>query len=63
MTAGEVALISSSAQFAYEGRADRPQAVPLGAKVEWEVQLVSFEKQPDWERVEPDAKIKHSGVY
>ena len=61
MTPGEVSLITSTSQYAYDGRPDRPPGVPEGAKVEWEVELISFQKQPDWERAEPDAKIKHAG--
>lgn len=61
MTPGEVSTITSTSQYAYDGRPDRPDAVPLGAKVEWEVELISFEKQQDWERAEPDVKIEHAG--
>ncbi|KAA6416871.1 MAG: peptidyl-prolyl isomerase PASTICCINO1 [Trebouxia sp. A1-2] len=61
MTPGEVSLITSTSQYAYDGRPDRPPGMPEGAKVEWEVELISFQKQPDWERAEPDAKIKHAG--
>lgn len=62
MTPGEVSTITSTSQYAYDGRPDRPGAVPLGAKVEWEVELISFEKQQDWERAEPDVKISHAGT-
>lgn len=62
MTPGEVSTITSSSQYAYDGRADRPATVPLGAKVEWEVELISFEQQQDWERAEPDVKITHAGI-
>jgi len=55
-------LITSTSQYAYDGRPDRPEALPEGAKVEWELELISFQKQPDWERAEPDAKIKHAGM-
>ena len=61
MTPGEVSLITSTSQYAYDGRPDRPPGVPEGAKVEWEVELISFQRQPDWERAEPDAKITHAG--
>ena len=62
MTPGEVSTITSSSQYAYDDRPDRPSAVPMGAKVEWELELISFEKQQDWERAEPDVKIEHAGV-
>ena len=61
MTCGEVSHISSSSRYAYDGRQDRPQEVPEGSSVEFEVELVSFEKQPDWERAPPDAKIQRAG--
>lgn len=62
MTPGEVSSITSTSQYAYDGRPDRPAAVPNGAQVKWEVELISFEKQQDWERAEPDVKIKHAGT-
>ena len=62
MTPGEVSTITSISRFAYDGRADRPKAVPEGSKVEWEIELIGFEKQQDWERAEPNAKIKRAGM-
>lgn len=61
MTCGEVSRISSSSRYAYDGRQDRPPEVPEGSSVDFEVELVSFEKQPDWERAPPDAKIQRAG--
>ena len=61
MTPGEVSLITSTSQYAYDGRPDRPPDVHQGASIKWELELVSFQKQQDWERAEPDAKIKHAG--
>lgn len=61
MTPGEVSLITSTSQYAYDGRPDRPPDVTQGASIKWELELVSFEKQQDWERAEPNAKIKHAG--
>ena len=62
MTPGEVSTITSTSQYAYDGRPDRPQTVPEGAKVEWELELISFQKQPDWERADPDDKIQQAGM-
>ena len=62
MTPGEISTITSISRFAYDGRADRPAAVLEGSKVEWELELISFEKQQDWERAEPNAKIKRAGI-
>ncbi|KAL3145165.1 hypothetical protein ABBQ38_001764 [Trebouxia sp. C0009 RCD-2024] len=61
MTPGEVSSITSSSQYAYDGRPDRPAGVPHGAQVKWDVELISFEKQQDWERAEPDVKIERAG--
>lgn len=61
MTCGEVSRISSSSRYAYDGRQDRPPQVPEGSSVEFEVELISFEKQPDWDRAPPDAKIQRAG--
>lgn len=61
MTPGEVSRISSTSRYAYDGRQDRPPEVPEGSSVEFEVELISFEKQPDWERAPPDAKIQRAG--
>lgn len=60
MTCGEISRITSTGQFAYEGRQDRPAHVPEGSSVEWEVELVSFEKQQDWERAPADVKIERA---
>ena len=62
MTPGEVSSITSTSQYAYDGRPDRPAGVPQGAQVKWEVELISFEKQQDWERAEPDVKIERAGM-
>ena len=61
MTCGEISRISSSGRYAYDGRQDRPPEVLEGTNVEFEVELVSFQKQPDWERAPPDAKIQRAG--
>lgn len=63
MTPGEVSSITSSSQYAYDGRPDRPAGVPHGAQVKWDVELISFEKQQDWERAEPDVKIERAGIF
>ncbi|CAI7895936.1 unnamed protein product [Closterium sp. NIES-53] len=43
MLPGEVALVSSTAQFAYDSF-PRPDGVPEGARVQWEVELFGFER-------------------
>ncbi|CAI7916258.1 unnamed protein product, partial [Closterium sp. NIES-54] len=43
MLPGEVALVSSTAQFAFDSF-PRPDGVPEGARVQWEVELFGFER-------------------
>ncbi|KAL6766237.1 FKB99 [Auxenochlorella protothecoides x Auxenochlorella symbiontica] len=44
MLEGEVALVTSSWRYAYQGRADAPQGVTEGDTLEFEVELVHFER-------------------
>ncbi|CAI5468444.1 unnamed protein product [Closterium sp. Yama58-4] len=48
MLPGEVALVSSTAQYAYDSF-PRPEGVPEGARVQWEVELFGFERPKGWE--------------
>ena len=48
-------------RYAYDGRPDRPPDLPEGAAVDFEVELISFERQPHWQNEEPDKKIRHAG--
>ncbi|KAK9805627.1 hypothetical protein WJX72_008874 [[Myrmecia] bisecta] len=57
MTPEEVSLVRSAAAFAYDGRPDRPEGVPDGAEVEWELELVSFDRQSVAQSMTPDQKI------
>ncbi|KAJ7558926.1 hypothetical protein O6H91_04G061800 [Diphasiastrum complanatum] len=47
MLPGELALVSSVSGFAYD-KFPRPDGVPDGANVQWEVELLSFEAVKDW---------------
>lgn len=47
MLPGEIASVSSTAEYAYD-KFPRPDLVPKGANVEWEVELLDFEKAKDW---------------
>eukprot|EP00250_Pteridium_aquilinum_P000485 c10528_g1_i1 orf=155-1990(-) len=47
MLPGEIALVSSTSEYAYD-KFTRPDLVPEGANVQWEVELLDFEKAKDW---------------
>ncbi|KAI5078705.1 hypothetical protein GOP47_0006376 [Adiantum capillus-veneris] len=47
MLPGEIALVSSTSEYAYD-KFKRPDLVPEGADVQWEVELLDFEKAKDW---------------
>lgn len=61
MSPGEVLRISSTSRYASDGRQDPPPEVSEGSSAEFDVELISVEKQADWERAPPDAKIQHAG--
>eukprot|EP00249_Psilotum_nudum_P006071 c19439_g1_i3 orf=498-2318(+) len=47
MLPGEVACVTSAPEYAYD-KFPRPESVPEGATVQWEVELLNFEKAKDW---------------
>eukprot|EP01018_Ginkgo_biloba_P033395 Gb_29099 [translate_table: standard] len=47
MLPNEIALVSSTSDYAYD-KFLRPENVPEGANIQWEVELLEFEKQKDW---------------
>ncbi|XP_024390652.1 peptidyl-prolyl cis-trans isomerase PASTICCINO1 isoform X1 [Physcomitrium patens] len=47
MLPGELALINSVSKYAYD-KFQRPESVPEGASVQWEVELLEFESAKDW---------------
>lgn len=44
MTNGELASVTAEAEYAYDGRSDRPEGLAEGAAVVWEVELVDFDR-------------------
>ncbi|CAM6034964.1 unnamed protein product [Sphagnum compactum] len=48
MLPGELALINSVSKYAYD-KFPRPEGVPEGASVQWEVELLGYEKAKEWE--------------
>ncbi|EIE22917.1 hypothetical protein COCSUDRAFT_64037 [Coccomyxa subellipsoidea C-169] len=57
MTPGETSLVRTAARYGYDGRGDRPEGCPEGAEVEFELQLVDFDKQPNWHAMSADDKL------
>lgn len=47
MLPGEIALVTSTSEYAYD-KFPRPNLVHEGAAVQWEVELIDFEKAKDW---------------
>eukprot|EP00898_Chlorokybus_atmophyticus_P002511 jgi/Chlat1/3260/Chrsp22S00255 len=49
MTKGEVAVVRSTSQYAYDTFQPRPSSVPEGASVQWELELLDFSEPRMWE--------------
>ncbi|KAL6534325.1 G1/S-specific cyclin pas1 [Orobanche hederae] len=47
MLPGEIALITCPPDYAYD-KFPRPPEVPEGAYIQWEIELLDYEKQKDW---------------
>ncbi|XP_051150536.1 peptidyl-prolyl cis-trans isomerase PASTICCINO1-like [Andrographis paniculata] len=66
MLPGEIALVTCPPDFAYD-KFPRPAEVPEGAHVQWEIELLDYEKQKDWtgfnfrEIMDDVEKIKSTG--
>jgi hypothetical protein len=45
MVPGEVSTVRAAPGYAYDGRADRPEGLAEGSHVQWEVELLDFERQ------------------
>ncbi|GER39901.1 peptidyl-prolyl cis-trans isomerase PASTICCINO1 [Striga asiatica] len=66
MLPGEIALVTCPPDYAYD-KFSRPAEVPQGAYIQWEIELLDYEKQKDWngfnfrEIMEDVEKIKGTG--
>ncbi|PIN05117.1 FKBP-type peptidyl-prolyl cis-trans isomerase [Handroanthus impetiginosus] len=66
MLPGEIALVTCPPDYAYD-KFPRPAEVPQGAYVQWEIELLDYEKQKDWtgfnfrEIMDDVEKIKGTG--
>lgn len=60
MLPGEVAALTSSWQYAYEGRLDAPSSLQSGCSMEFEVELIDFEKEPTQHALSGADKLKHA---
>ncbi|KAL6574664.1 hypothetical protein OROMI_011949 [Orobanche minor] len=47
MLPGEIALVTCPPDYAYD-KFPRPPEVPEGAYIQWEIELLDYEKQKDW---------------
>ncbi|KAL0451089.1 UNVERIFIED_CONTAM: Peptidyl-prolyl cis-trans isomerase PASTICCINO1 [Sesamum latifolium] len=47
MLPGEIALVTCPPDYAYD-KFPRPDRVPQGAHIQWEIELLDYEKQKDW---------------
>ncbi|XP_078173411.1 FKBP-type peptidyl-prolyl cis-trans isomerase family protein isoform X1 [Carex rostrata] len=67
MLPGEVCSVTCPPDYAYDKFKPRPDKVPEGAHVRWEIELLGFEKPKDWtgltfnEIMEEADKIKNTG--
>ncbi|CAA0836340.1 Peptidyl-prolyl cis-trans isomerase PASTICCINO1 [Striga hermonthica] len=66
MLPGEIALVTCPPDYAYD-KFSRPAEVPQGAYIQWEIELLDYEKQKDWtgfnfrEIMDDVEKIKGTG--
>lgn len=66
MLPNEISLISSTSDYAYD-KFKRPENVPEGANIQWEVELLEFKMPKDWtglsfsEIMDETEKIKSTG--
>ncbi|GLJ21531.1 hypothetical protein SUGI_0398520 [Cryptomeria japonica] len=66
MLPNEIALVSSTPDYAYD-KFPRPENVPEGANIQWEVELLKFETPKDWtgmnftQIMDETEKIKSTG--
>ncbi|GLI61315.1 hypothetical protein VaNZ11_003671 [Volvox africanus] len=51
MVPGEVSRVVAAPRFAYLGREDRPPGIPGDATVEFEVELLDFEREGHWQNL------------
>ncbi|PSC68182.1 Peptidyl-prolyl cis-trans isomerase PASTICCINO1 [Micractinium conductrix] len=67
MLTGEVAALTASWRYCYEGRDDAPEGLPPSSSVEFEVELASFDRQPSQhalggaEKLQRSAQLKEQG--
>ncbi|KAL3839469.1 hypothetical protein ACJIZ3_024060 [Penstemon smallii] len=66
MLPGEIALVTCPPDYAYD-KFERPAEVPQGSYIQWEIELLDYEKQKDWsgfnfrEIMDDVEKIKGTG--
>ncbi|GAB4824129.1 hypothetical protein N2152v2_011175 [Parachlorella kessleri] len=60
MLEGEVSSVRSSWRYSYQGRQDVPQGLPEGSSVEFEVELVGFQHEPNWASLGPADKLERA---
>lgn len=66
MLPGEIALVTCPPDYAYD-KFHRPDKVPQGSYIQWEIELLDYEKQKDWtgmnfrQIMEEVEKIKGTG--
>lgn len=61
MLCGEVAVVTSTWRYAYEGRQDAPQGLTPGGGVEFEVELVGFEQEASHHAMSGTDKLERAG--
>ncbi|KAL4447985.1 hypothetical protein ABPG75_005204 [Micractinium tetrahymenae] len=61
MLRGEVSALTSTWRFAYEGRQDAPKGLQPGTPVEYEVELLDFEKEPSQHALAGEERLQRGG--
>lgn len=61
MLPGELAAVASTWRYAYEGRSDAPAGLETGGGVEYELELVGFEREPNLHALSAADKLERAG--
>lgn len=58
MLRGELAVVTATWRYAFDGRDDAPQGLPAGGRVQFEVELLGFEREANEHQLAGPAKLE-----
>ncbi len=60
MLRGEIAAVKSTWRYSYQGRDDAPAGVSPDSDLEFELELVDFESEPNWTTLDAEQKLQRA---